>query len=67
VFILNGRASPVIIVKIAIEKVQLFTLATVFSILFLIDYIFYYLFSLNTILCGSGCERKRERKCARKK
>jgi hypothetical protein len=29
------------------------------------DSIFYYLFSLNIILCGKECERKRERECVK--
>jgi hypothetical protein len=45
-------------VKITIEKVQLSTLETVFSILFSTYFLFYSLFSLNIILCARVCERK---------
>jgi hypothetical protein len=55
------RASPAMIAKIAIKKVQISILATHFSIHTPTDYLFYYLFSLNIILCWKECERKRWR------
>jgi len=55
----NLRVSPTGIVKIITEKVQIFILATHFSIHTPTDSLFYSLFSLNIILCV--CERERER------
>jgi len=60
------RAFPAIIVKVTIKKVQLSTLATVFSILSPTDSFFYSLFSLNIILCERR-ERERERERERVK
>jgi hypothetical protein len=51
------KASLVGVAKIAIEKVKFYILATHFSMHTSIDFLFYYLFSLNIILC----ERKRKR------
>jgi hypothetical protein len=53
------RASPARIVKIITEKIQIFILTTHFSIHISTDSLFYYLFSLNIILCGKEYERKR--------
>jgi hypothetical protein len=62
------RAFPAIIVKVTIKKVQLSTLATVFSILSPTDSFFYSLFSLNIILCERReRERERERESERRK
>jgi hypothetical protein len=55
------RASLGEVSKIATEKVQFFTLATHFFVHTPTYSLFYYLFSLNIILCGKESKRKKGR------
>jgi len=60
------RASPAIIAKVAIEKVQLSTLAIFFFFILSNRFsILLFIYFLNIILCGRKCKRNRERVCVK--